>query len=137
PRVPPLLYGFGTVEPPYDYTALLAILRNNSFMAIEIDGYVSIVPDQLARQFPTRIVQDDDPSIGSDERVTRILAVSENVNAVQLVPVMRPMQPQSAHLSAIASLNSLIIVDRYANVQRITEVVRMLEQRAAENGAAR
>jgi len=108
------------------YAELLTVLRIHGYTAAEIGGFVNVIPDQLARATPVRLVQRDDRSIPDDEWVTRVLTV--NGSAPQLVPVLRPMMPQSAHLSASADLNKLIIVDTYANVRRITEVIRTLTE---------
>jgi type II secretory pathway component GspD/PulD (secretin) len=35
--------------------------------------------------------------------------------------------PVSAHLAAHADVNKLIVMDRYENVKRITEIVRSLD----------
>jgi type II secretory pathway component GspD/PulD (secretin) len=42
----------------------------------------------------------------------------------QLVPLLRPMLPQQAHL--VATPDKLVIVDRYDNVRRIVEVAQAL-----------
>jgi len=104
------------------YADLLTILRVHKYVAVEIGGFVNVLPDQEARQSPTRLVQRDDRSIPDDEWVTRVITV--NGSAPQLVPILRPMMPVSAHLAASAELNKLIIFDTYANVRRMTEVIR-------------
>ncbi len=106
------------------YADLLTILRVHGYMAVEVGGFVNILPESLARQSPTRLVQRDDRNIPDDEWVTRVITV--NGNAPQLVPILRPMMPMSAHLAASADLNKLIIFDTYANVRRMTEVIRAL-----------
>jgi general secretion pathway protein D len=71
-------------------------------------------------------VQTDDTSIAADEWVTRVLTTT-NIGAPQLIPILRPLLPQGAHLAAHADTNRLIVMDRYANVQRITAIVRALD----------
>ena len=88
------------------------------------------MPDANARQEPTRLLQRDDRSVPDDEVVTRVITLPGN-NAAQLVPILRPMMPQYAHLAAFATdeANSkLIVTDTYANVRRITELVQTLGQ---------
>lgn len=117
----------GIVDPnDVTYPALLAILRINGFAAFESEGYVNIVPDANIRFHETRIVQTDDASIPAEEFVTRVLA-PKNIQATMLVPILRPLMPQSAHLAAHSDSNQLILMDRYANVQRITAIVRSLD----------
>jgi general secretion pathway protein D len=84
------------------------------------------MPDAFARQLPTRLLQRDDRSVPDDEWVTRVIAVPGG-NATQLVPILRPMLPQAAHLAASAD-GKLIVVDTYANVRRLTELVRLLAE---------
>ena len=71
-------------------------------------------------------MQTDDPSISPDEFVTRVLATT-NVQAIQLVPILRPRMPQAAHLAGHFDSNQLVLMDRYANIQRITAIVRALD----------
>jgi type II secretory pathway component GspD/PulD (secretin) len=125
PRIGPRLY-LGGVEPnDVTYPVLLAIFRNNGFAAFEADGRVNIVPDSAIR-FYAPVVQADDASIAADQWITRVLTVN-NIDAAFLIPILRPMLPQAAHLAASATSNRIVIMDRYANVQRITEVIRSLD----------
>jgi general secretion pathway protein D len=117
-----------------DYPVLLSILRANGLAAVEIEGRVNIVWDGDVRSLPAPIVQADDASIAADAWVTRVLATT-NVGAAQLVPILRPLMPQAAHLAAHGDTNQLIVMDRYANVQRITAIVRSLDVPTRESPA--
>ena len=66
-------------------------------------------------------------SATSDDVVTQVIAVS-NVNAAQLVPVLRPLMPQNAQLSAVTGANMLIISDRASNVNRMMRIVARIDQ---------
>jgi general secretion pathway protein D len=123
PRVRARVRIIPPIEQP-DFGVLLSVLRVHGYAAVEVEGRIQIVPDGLARWLPTRVLQRDDNSVSDDEIVTRVLSVPSG-QAPQLVPVLRPMLPQNAHLAATAD-NRLIIVDRYDNVRRITEVVGIL-----------
>ncbi len=109
-----------------DYPVLLSVLRANGLAAVEIEGRVNIVREAEVRFLPAPIVQSDDASIAADEWITRVLTTT-NIEAAQLVPILRPLLPQAAHLAAHATTNRLIVMDRYANVQRITDIVRALD----------
>ena len=56
-----------------------------------------------------------------------MLAV-KNVNAAQLVPVLRPLMPQNAQLSAVTGANILIISDRASNVNRMMRIIARIDQ---------
>ena len=68
----------------------------------------------------------DDGTIPDDEIVTKIVRV-KNIEAQRLVPALRPLMPEWAHLSASGSDN-LILVDRYANVRRIEGLIKTLDR---------
>src|SRR5690606_21410035 len=58
---------------------------------------------------------------------TRVIQVQQN-SVNELIPLIRPMVPQYGHLAAVASANALIISDRPANITRIEQVIRQLDQ---------
>jgi general secretion pathway protein D len=134
-RVPPRIYVRGTSLDNPSYPVLLAILRADGFAAVEIQGRVHIVPDGEVRQMAVPLAQNDDASIPDEECVTRILTVTTR-NPAGLVPVLRPLMPQWAHLAAVVNEpeqgrttgGKLLITDSYANVKRITALVRELTQ---------
>jgi hypothetical protein len=125
PRLGPRLY-LGGVDPnDVTYPILLAIFRLNGFAAFESEGRVNIVPDAVVR-FHAAVLQTDDSSIPPDLYVTRVLTTM-NVNTAFLVPILRPLLSQAAHFAALSDNSQLIVMDRYENVQRITEIIRTLD----------
>ncbi|HUQ51596.1 MAG TPA: hypothetical protein VM692_05205 [Gammaproteobacteria bacterium] len=128
PRVRVRVYGVPKIEDP-SYEELLAILRLHGYAAAEIGGRVNIVPDANARVLPVRLLNRDDDSVPDDEFVTRVIEVR---NAHLLVPVLRPLMPQSAHLAAVineqdaSAPGKLILMDTYANIRRMTELINTL-----------
>ncbi len=59
--------------------------------------------------------------------VTEVIDV-KNLSASQLVPILRPMVPQYAHLVAYPASNILIISDRASNVNRMMRIIRRIDQ---------
>ena len=104
------------------YSSLLMILRNNHLAAVTVDNFVNVVPGGAIRQYPLPIVNEDDDSIDSEEWVTRVIHL-KNAPAAQLVPIMRPLMPSAGHLAANPASNTIMMVDRYANVKRITQMI--------------
>jgi type II secretory pathway component GspD/PulD (secretin) len=60
------------------------------------------------------------------EFVSKVLTV-KSVPAAHLVPILRPLLPQQAHLVAFPCTNVLVLVDTFANVQRIEKLVRAID----------
>ena len=110
-----------------DYERLLAILRVNQFVAVEDAGIVLVLPDANARQLDVPTYTDLKFRALNDEIVTLVVQ-AKNACAAQLVPVLRPMMPQAAHLAAEVQSNSLIISDRSSNARRIAVLFEKLDQ---------
>jgi general secretion pathway protein D len=114
------------MSPDAFYEAFLAILQVHGYIAVPSGKIVKIMPDATARQVPANDLPDRVSST-SDEIVTQVIQV-RNVSAGQLVPMLRPMMPQAAHLAAYPSANMLIISDRAANVNRIMRIIQRIDR---------
>jgi general secretion pathway protein D len=114
------------MSPDAFYEAFLALLSVHQFVAVESGGIIKIVPDANARQMPN-IDLPERVNNGSDELVTQVIAV-QNVNAAQLVPVLRPLMPQAAHMAAYPAGNILILSDRASNVARVLRIIKRIDQ---------
>ena len=52
----------------------------------------------------------------------------KSIPSAQVVPILRSLLPQSAHLAAFSCTNELLIVDTYANVRRIEGIVAAMDK---------
>lgn len=129
PRVrgPVTIISTTPMTPNQFYEAFLSVLQVYGFVAVPSgDNIIKILPDANARQTPGNDLPDR-VSAGSDELVTHIIAV-RNVSAAQLVPALRPLLPQYAHMVYIPGTNMLVITDRASNVNRLMRIVQRLDQ---------
>jgi general secretion pathway protein D len=110
------------------YRELQAVLEVHGFAMFEDGGTTKVVPDASARQYAMPLIGDRSANVGEDEYVTKAIDVTP-LEATQLVPILRPLMPQQAHLVAYSLTNTLIMVDRYSNVKRIEAIVRDLQKR--------
>jgi len=108
------------------YQTFLSILEVHGFAAIPGDGVIKIVPDSTAKQSSIRTATSGAPGTG-DELVTRVVMV-DYVNAMQLVPILRPLIPQQGHMAAFPSSNVLIVSDRADNIARIMQLIRKIDR---------
>lgn len=114
------------MTPDAFYQTFLSILQVHGFIAVPSGDNIKILPDANARQIPGN---DLPASVNpdSDEVVTQVISV-RNINAAQLVPVLRPLIPQNGHLVAYPASNMLIVSDRANNISRIMRIVQRLDQ---------
>ncbi len=108
------------------YQTFLSILEVHGFAAVPGDGVVKIVPDSTAKQSSIRTASRGAPGRG-DELVTRVVMV-DYVNAMQLVPILRPLIPQQGHMAAFPSSNVLIVSDRADNIARIIQLIKRIDR---------
>lgn len=108
-----------------DYPTLLSVLQMQGFAAFDDGKYVRVVPDASARQQPIPQLTGNG-SYAEAEYVSRVISV-KNVPAAMLVPVLRPLLPQQAHMVAMPCTNTLLLVDTFANVKRVEKIVNTLD----------
>ncbi len=112
------------------YQVFLSVLKVHGFAAIPGNNVVKIVPEVNAKQDAIRT------GIGvgrrSDEFVTRVLEI-KNVEAAQLVPILRPLVPQRGHLAAYPGSNVLVVSDSAANIRRLQKIIRRIDQASGDD----
>lgn len=105
------------------YRVFLSILQVHGFATVPTGEVTKIVPDTTAKQLGETRTDDVVP----DDMVTTVISV-DNVPVAQLVPILRPLLPQNAHLSAYPPTNVLIVSDRASNISRINRLVNEVDQ---------
>ena len=108
------------------YEIFLSVLKVHGFTVVPSGDIDKIVPNTVAKQDNIRTITDS-PTRVTDETVTRVIAV-KHVMASQLVPILRPLMPQQAHLGVHADSNTLIISDSIANMERIISIIRRIDR---------
>ncbi len=112
------------------YDLFLSILEVHGYTAVRSGGVVRVIQSKDARSSPVS-VRDDTTGKASDEYVTQVIRL-ENISAAKLIPVLRPLVPQQAHMAAYAPSNAIIISDVAANINRITEIIERMDKSAVE-----
>lgn len=123
-RAIPIVYGIDTDKLTYEQ--LLLLLTVNQFVAVNQGDVTVVVPDVNARQMSTPVYTDLRFKAADDEWVTLLLE-PKNACAPHLVPILRPLMPQAAHLAANLVGNDLIVADRAVNARRIATLVEKID----------
>ncbi|ABC31311.1 Type II secretory pathway, component PulD [Hahella chejuensis KCTC 2396] len=106
------------------YEMFLSVLNVHGFAAIPSEGIIKIVQQNEAKQTAenTSIFK----TVPQEQLVTRVIQV-KNANALELVPILRPMVAKYGHLAGVAAANGLIISDHVNNIARIERIVSELD----------
>lgn len=106
------------------YELFLGVLSVNGFAAVPSGDAVKLVPDVNAKQ--NAVPFDMRNKAKGEALITRVIML-ENTNANELVPVIRPLLPQFAHLAAVNGSNALVISDHANNIAEIENLIRSLD----------
>ncbi|PSF04632.1 type II secretion system protein GspD [Marinobacter fuscus] len=106
------------------YDLFLAVLNVHGFTAIPGEEVIKIVQQVDAKQSAESL--DRFPTTPSEQLITRVIQIN-NANALELVPILRPLVAKYGHLAGVAAANALIVSDHASNVARIEQIVRELD----------
>lgn len=106
------------------YEVFLSVLQVHGFAAVPSGAVTKIVPAVTAKQLGVKGRRAEG---AGDRIVTRVIPV-EHVPVAQLVPILRPLIPQTGHFAAYPPANVLIISDRAANVERLTRIIERIDR---------
>ncbi|WP_279245057.1 type II secretion system secretin GspD [Candidatus Litorirhabdus singularis] len=111
------------------YDLFLSILDVHGYTAVRSGNVVRVIPSKDARSAPVPV--QDGVLKQNDEYVTQVIRL-ENISAAKLIPVLRPLVPQQAHMAAYAPSNAIIISDIAANIERIRSIIERMDQGAVQ-----
>ncbi|MCH1491523.1 MAG: type II secretion system secretin GspD, partial [Luminiphilus sp.] len=113
------------------YDLFLSILDVHGYTAVRTGSVIRVIPNKDARSSPVGVPPEE--AIGSnDEYVTQVIRL-ENISAAKLIPVLRPLVPQQAHMAAYAPSNAIIISDIQSNINRIVEIIDRMDRSAIQS----
>ena len=98
----------------------LRTIQVNGFGAISEDGFLRVVPENEATRDMT-----SDSSLGGFE--TAVIPLI-NRSSEEILPMIKPITGRQSHLSNISSINSILLVDRASNVDRIRNLLNDLDK---------
>ena len=107
------------------YDLFLSVLHVHGFTAIPGEDAIKVIQQSDAKQTAEDITRFMD--VPSEQLMTRVIHV-ENVSAMQLVPILRPMVASYGHLAGVSAANALIISDHQANIQRMQRLIDDLDK---------
>lgn len=109
------------------YQVFLTALDVYGFAAVESGNNVKIIPNAQARSAGLPIVETfNNPDADNSELVIHVIKVN-NIAANEVVTILRPLVPQTGHLGAFPSSNSVVIADRANNINRLSQLINYID----------
>ncbi|TVP59285.1 MAG: type II secretion system protein GspD [Halomonadaceae bacterium] len=107
------------------YDMFLTVLQVHGFTAVPGEDAIKVVQQSDAKQSAEVLTRFTE--VPSQQLMTEVIQI-ENVNALELVPILRPMVASYGHLAGVAAANALLISDHRSNIQRIKRLIRDLDR---------
>ena len=106
------------------YDVFLEVLSANGYTVIPKGNIINIVPSTTAKTSSP----DEKTLKPRDAVMTTKVIELHSVSSIELIPIIRPLIAQYGHAAASASSNAVIVSDLADNVERITKLVKELDE---------
>ena len=119
------IYSNANLDRNQVWDVYLRTIQVNGFSAISENSFVRIVPDNEATR------DENTSTISSSGDYQTLVIPLLNRSTEEVLPMIKPITGRQSHLSSIPSINSILIVDRFSNVQRINDLIKDLDKNNA------
>ena len=102
------------------WNVYLSTIQVHGFAALAEGGVVRIVPENEA-------TRDLNESISQSSIETKIFTL-KNRSAGEILSQIKPITGRQSHLSSIPSINSILLVDKKSNIERIGRLLSEIDQ---------
>ena len=116
------IYSNANLDRKQVWDVYLRTIQVNGFSAISENGFVRIVPENEATRDENTV-----STSSSGDYQTLVIPLT-NRSTEEVLPMIKPITGRQSHLSSIPSINSILIVDRLSNVERINDLIKDLDK---------
>jgi general secretion pathway protein D len=103
------------------WNVYLRTIQVNGFSAIIENGFARVVPENEA-------TRDKSVSSMSSGDFQTVVIPLTNRSTDEILPMLKPITGRQSHLSSIPSINSILLVDRSSNVNRVINLIKDLDK---------
>jgi general secretion pathway protein D len=118
----------GQVPARQAYDMLLAALRMQGFSVVDVGGVAQVVPEADAKLLGGPIYSADKPA--GNGMLTRTFRLQYE-NAVNLIPVLRPIVSPNNPINAYPGNNTIVITDYSENLTRVAQLIASIDSPSA------
>jgi general secretion pathway protein D len=118
----------GQVPARQAYDMLLAALRMQGFSVVDVGGVAQVVPEADAKLLGGPIYSADKPA--GNGMLTRTFRLQYE-NAVNLIPVLRPIVSPNNPINAYPGNNTIVITDYAENLTRVAQLIASIDSPSA------
>ena len=114
------IYSNANLDRDQVWNVYLRTIQVNGFSTISENGFLRVIPENEA-------TRDKTSNYSSGDFETAVIPLI-NRSTEEILPMIKPITGRQAHLSSIPSVNSILLVDRSSNVERIRNLLKDLDK---------
>ena len=114
------IYSNANLDRDQVWNVYLRTIQVNGFSTISENGFLRVIPENEA-------TRDKTSNYSSGDFETAVIPLI-NRSTEEILPMIKPITGRQAHLSSIPSVNSILLVDRSSNVERIRNLLIDLDK---------
>ena len=114
------IYSNANLDRDQVWNVYLRTIQVNGFSTISENGFLRVIPENEA-------TRDKTSNYSSGDFETAVIPLI-NRSTEEILPMIKPITGRQAHLSSIPSVNSILLVDRSSNVERIRNLLVDLDK---------
>ena len=114
------IYSNANLDRDQVWNVYLRTIQVNGFSTISENGFLRVIPENEA-------TRDKNSNYSSGDFETAVIPLI-NRSTEEILPMIKPITGRQAHLSSIPSVNSILLVDRSSNVERIRNLLVDLDK---------
>jgi len=108
------------------YDIFLSVLATYNFAALPSGNLTKIIPANLVKQNPTPTITDGE--LPTNEQEITYIVTLKHASVNEILPIIRPLLPPTAHIAPHAGSNSLILTDRATNIRRVLSLIERIDK---------
>jgi len=108
------------------YDVFLSVLATYNFAALPSGNLTKIIPANLVKQNPTPTITDGE--LPNNEQEITYIVTLEHASVNEVLPILRPLLPPTAHIAPHAGSNTLILTDRANNIRRVLSLIERIDK---------
>ncbi len=106
------------------YELFLTVLKVHNLGVVESDGVISIIDQPRLKQSGGPVAAAEGQP--AERLITQVVPLA-HVSSSDLMKMIRPLIPQTGHISAIETPNVVIIADAARNMQRLATLIEQID----------
>lgn len=108
------------------YDIFLSVLATYNFAALPSGDLIKIIPANLVKQNPTPTITEGE--LPRNEQEITYIVTLQHASVNEILPILRPLLPPTAHIAPHAGSNTLILTDRANNIRRVLSLIERIDK---------